>query len=316
MKRFALVGVGGYIAPRHLKAIQDTGHTLVAALDKSDSVGIIDRYFPQAHFFVEFERFDRHLELLRREGKGIDYLTVCSPNYLHDAHVRFGLRHGADVICEKPLAINPWNIKGLMHAEKESENRVSTILQLRIHPSILALKKEIDEAPKDKIFDIDLTYITSRGRWYLQSWKGDVSKSGGITCNIGIHFFDMLLWIFGGCKKSSVHLHNPRKAAGFLQLERANVRWFLSIDSNDLPFEPEPGQPMTHRSIQVDGKAFDFAKGFTDLHTESYKKIFNNEGFGLEDAFPSIELTASIRTAKEEELVGDYHPMVKKIKQG
>jgi len=249
MKRFALTGVGGYIAPRHLKAIKETGNVLVAALDPSDSVGVLDSYFPDADFFTEFERFDRHLEKLRRSGKGVDYVSICCPNYLHDAHVRFALRIGADVICEKPLVLNPWNVSALEEIAKETGGRINTILQLRLHPSITALKKRIDSSPAGRIYDVELTYITSRGRWYMISWKGDVRKSGGVANNIGIHFFDMLCYIFGPVKANVVHLSEPAKAAGFLELERARVRWFLSIDRNDLPVKPEPGKPMTYRSI-------------------------------------------------------------------
>ncbi len=311
MKRFAVIGVGGYIAPRHLKAIAETGNVLVAALDKSDSVGVLDSYFPDANFFTEFERFDRHLEKCRREGLGVDYLTVCSPNYLHDAHVRFGLRVQADVICEKPLVLNPWNIEGLEDIEKESGRRINTILQLRLHPAVMALKKRVEESQVEETFDIDLTYITSRGRWYRESWKGDESKSGGIATNIGIHFFDMLSWIFGAEKWSVVHLHEARRAAGYLELARGRVRWLLSLDSNDLPSKPEPGRPMTYRSIKVNGEEIEFSSGFNNLHTESYRHILAGNGFGLRDVANSVRMVSYIRNANAVGLKGDYHPLLK-----
>ncbi|MCL4168537.1 UNVERIFIED_CONTAM: hypothetical protein GTU68_024509, partial [Idotea baltica] len=255
MKLFALTGVAGYIAPRHLKAINDTGNRLIAALDPHDSVGILDRYSSNVSFFTEFERFDRHLERIKRDSgrPGIDYLTICSPNYLHDAHIRLALRLGANAICEKPLVTNPWQLDALVELEKESPGNVSTILQLRVHPALIALKAKIDAAPKDTKYNVDLTYITSRGPWYLYSWKGDISKSGGIATNIGIHFFDMLAWLFGPVEKSEVHLSDPLKMAGSLELPNANVRWFLSIDKTDLPKEAVDKGAPTHRSITVDG---------------------------------------------------------------
>jgi len=313
MKKFALIGVGGYIAPRHLKAIKETGNILVAALDKSDSVGILDSYFPDADFFTEFERFDRHLEKLRRnKGQNVDYVSICSPNYLHDAHIRFALRIGADVICEKPLALNPWNITALAEIEKETSKKINTILQLRLHPAVVALKERIEKAPKDKIFDIDLTYIASRGHWYMVSWKGDISKSGGIATNIGIHFFDMLSWIFGDVKKNTVHLYEPRKAAGVMELQRGRVRWFLSLDRNDLPLASEPDRPMTYRSITVDGEEIEFSGGFSDLHTESYRRVLAGEGFTTQDVLTSVKIVSDIRSAKPIGLKGDYHPMLKR----
>ncbi|RKY09470.1 MAG: oxidoreductase [Planctomycetota bacterium] len=313
MKKFALIGVGGYIAPRHLRAIKDTGHTLVAALDRSDSVGVLDSYFPDCRFFTEFERFDRHLEKIKRnEDTRVDYVSVCSPNYLHDSHCRFGLRIGADVICEKPLVVNPWNVDALAEIEKETGGKISTILQLRLHAAIQALKERVGAAPVDKSFDIDLTYITSRGPWYNVSWKGDVHKSGGIANNIGIHFFDMLAWIFGPVKQNVVHLFEPNKAAGFLELERGRVRWFLSLDRNDLPFKPGPGQPKTYRSITIDGREVEFSEGFTELHTDSYRQILAGNGFGLDDVKPSIEIVSEIRNTNPIGLKGDYHPMLAK----
>ncbi|AQT69601.1 UDP-N-acetyl-2-amino-2-deoxy-D-glucuronate oxidase [Anaerohalosphaera lusitana] len=311
--RFALIGAGGYIAPRHLKAIKETGNVLEAALDKSDSVGILDSYFPEASFFTEFERFDRHIEKLRREdGHAVDYVSICSPNYLHDSHVRFALRIKAHAICEKPLVLNPWNVEALEAIEQEDTNNVYTILQLRLHPTILKLKREIESGPADRIHDIELTYITSRGKWYMHSWKGDITKSGGIATNIGVHFFDMLSWIFGAEKDNKVHYYTPRKAAGLLELEKARVRWFLSLDSEDLPFEPEPDKPKTYRSINIDGKEVEFSGGFTDLHTLSYKKILAGEGFGLKDSLPSLRIVSQIRNLNPIGLKGDYHPFLKK----
>ena len=298
MKNFVLIGAAGYIAPRHLKAIKDTGNNLVAALDKFDSVGILDSYFPKADFFVEFERFDRHLEKLKRQGTRVDYVSVCSPNYLHDAHIRFGLRHGADVICEKPLVLNPWNVDALAEIEKETGRNIYTILQLRLHPSVIALREMVAAADKNKHFDVDLKYITSRGNWYHISWKGDVSKSGGIATNIGVHFFDMLTWVFGDVKENSVEYHNAMSAAGSLKLERANVRWHLSIDENDLPKEVKEKGKTTFRSILIDGQTFEFSDGFTDLHTLSYEKILAGQGFFLAETKKSIELVHQIRNYK------------------
>jgi UDP-N-acetyl-2-amino-2-deoxyglucuronate dehydrogenase len=309
-KKFGLVGVAGYIAPRHLKAIKETGNVLVAALDKFDSVGLLDSYFPKADFFLEPERFDRYLDKKRRTGEKIDYVSICSPNYLHDAHIRMALRNGADAICEKPLVLNPWNVDALSEIEKETGKRIYTILQLRLHPVIVALKKEIEEA-KDKIYDIDLTYITSRGQWYYQSWKGDISKSGGIATNIGIHFFDMLTWIFGGVEKSVVHLSEATKSAGFLQLKKARVRWFLSLDENDIPAEAKLKGMRTFRSITVEGNEIEFSDGFTDLHTETYRQILNGNGFGIEVAKDCIALAYSIRNATPVALKNDYHPFIK-----
>lgn len=310
-KRFAIIGVGGYVAARHLKAIKDTGNICVAALDPSDSVGIIDSYFPDSSFFTEFERFDRHLDKLKRKGMGIDYLSICSPNYLHDAHIRFGLRHGANVICEKPLVLNPWNLEGLQEHEQESGKRIYSILQLRLHESIIKLKEKVAAAPKNKIFDIDLTYITSRGNWYYASWKGESSKSGGIATNIGIHFFDMLGWIFGNVQENLVHLHEHDRAAGFLTFERAEVKWFLSINSKTLPKEVKKAGQKTFRSLTIDDQELEFSDGFNELHTKSYEQILNMEGFGLKDSAPAIDMVHKIRNAKKE-LIGDiFHPMVK-----
>lgn len=313
MKRFALIGAAGFIAPRHMKAIKETGNILAAALDPNDSVGVIDSYFPDADFFTEFERFDRHIDKLRRRGEAVDYVSICSPNYLHDAHIRFSLRNHAHAICEKPLVLNPWNIDALAEIEKESGRRLYNILQLRLHPAIRALREKIAAAPKDKIFDVDLTYLTSRGHWYHTSWKGDVNKSGGIATNIGVHFFDMLAWVFGQRKGCTVHLHDARTAAGYLEYERARVRWFLSIDANNLPAEAVEAGKRTYRSISIENEELEFSDGFTDLHTVSYRDILDGGGFGLDDARASIEAVFEIRNGKPLGLVGDYHPFCKRL---
>lgn len=311
MKNFALIGVAGYIAPRHLQAIRDTKNNLVAALDKFDTVGILDSYFPSADFFTEFERFDRHLDKQRRQGNKIDYVSICTPNYLHDSHIRFAMRHQADAICEKPLVLNPWNVDALEEIEKETGKKVFTILQLRLHPSIIALKKEVEESPKDKTFDVDLTYITSRGHWYQTSWKGDTSKSGGVATNIGIHFFDMLAWVFGDVKKSTVHLLNADSASGVLELKKARVRWFLSIDYNNVPDDLKAKGKRTYRSLTMEGREIEFSDGFTDLHTKSYQHILDGNGFGLKEARPSIQTVYEIRNNEITPLQGDFHPMLK-----
>ena len=313
MKNFALIGVSGYIAPRHLKAIKDTNNTLLAALDKFDSVGIIDSYFPDADFFVETERFDRHIEKLKYDkGVQLDYVGICTPNYLHDSHIRMALRRGADAICEKPLVLNPWNLDALKKMEKESGKKVYNILQLRVHQSIIDLKKKIENAPKDKIFDIDLTYLTSRGNWYYTSWKGDVTKSGGIATNIGVHFYDMLSYIFGKVKKNVVHVHTHDRAAGYLEFERARVRWFLSINYDVLPEEIKQKGQRTYRSIKIEGEELEFSGGFTDLHTKVYQEIIDGRGYGLEDARQAIEIVHEIRNTDAVGLKGDYHPMANK----
>lgn len=312
MKNFALMGAAGYIAPRHLKAIKETNNHLIAALDKFDSVGIMDSYFPDTDFFVEFERFDRHIEKLHREESiNLNYVSICTPNYLHDAHIRMALRRGADAICEKPLVLNPWNIDALADIEKETGNRIYSILQLRLHPSIIALKKMVENGPKDKTYDVDLTYLTSRGHWYFTSWKGDQDKSGGIASNIGVHFFDMLGWIFGEVKENKVHLHTHDRAAGVLEFNQARVRWFLSINYDTIPGEIKGAGQRTFRSIKVEGTEIEFSNGFTDLHTESYIDIIDGKGFGVQDARQSIEIVHSIRNAEITPIQGDYHPMVK-----
>ncbi|GAB6072759.1 Gfo/Idh/MocA family oxidoreductase [Venenivibrio stagnispumantis] len=312
MKRFALIGAGGYIAPRHMKAIKDTGNILVAAMDRCDSVGIIDSYFPDADFFTEFERFDRHIDKLKRKGEKIDYVSICSPNYLHDAHIRWALRSGADAICEKPLVLNPWNLDGLEEIEKETGKKVYNILQLRVHPSIIALREKIQKEyqQKGKKYNVDLSYITSRGKWYFISWKGVLEKSGGVATNIGIHFFDMLIWIFGDVKHTEVHYSEPlKKMAGFIELEKANVRWFLSVDYNDLPEHIKQKGQRTYRSITFDGEEIEFSEGFTDLHTVVYQDILNGGGFGINDARPSIELVYQIRNLKPVGFNERAHPL-------
>jgi UDP-N-acetyl-2-amino-2-deoxyglucuronate dehydrogenase len=310
MKNFALLGASGYIAPKHLKAIKETNNNLIAALDKFDSVGVMDSYFPNADFFVEFERFDRHIEKLKRnQAINLDYVSICTPNYLHDAHIRMALRSGADAICEKPIVLNPWNIDALAAIEKESQGKINTILQLRLHESIIQLKNKVDIANKKGKYDIDLTYITSRGKWYDVSWKGDESKSGGIATNIGVHFYDMLSWIFGDVQENTVHLRDKNKAAGYLEFENARVRWFLSIDENDLPKEIKEKNQRTFRAITIDNEALEFSAGFTELHTKSYKKILLNEGFGLEEVRKSIEIVHDIRN-NEITIKGERHPFV------
>jgi UDP-N-acetyl-2-amino-2-deoxyglucuronate dehydrogenase len=309
MKKFALIGAAGYIAPRHMRAIKETGNELVAALDISDSVGIIDSYFPAASFFTEFERFDRHIDKLKRKGQPIDYVSLCSPNYLHDAHIRFGLRQGADVICEKPLVLNPWNLEALKEAEDETGKRIYTILQLRLHAALLELKEKLDKEPGDKVHDVNLTYITSRGLWYYTSWKGDINKSGGIATNIGVHFFDMLTWLFGDVKENFVHIHTHDRAAGFLQLQKARVKWFLSINEATLPEEVQAQSKRTYRSITIDGKEIEFSEGFTDLHTHSYREILQGRGFPISETAAAIKIVHEIRNANPVGLQGDYHDL-------
>ena len=310
---YALIGAAGYIAPRHLKAIKDTGGSLRAALDHTDSVGIMDSYFPDTRFFVEFERFDRYIDRCRREGNKIDYVTICSPNYLHDAHVRFALRSDAEVICEKPLVLNPWNIDGIAEMERQTGRKVNTILQLRVHPEIAALAERIKAAPASKVHDVDLTYITSRGRWYYTSWKGDDNKAGGIATNIGVHFFDMLTHVFGPVKSNIAHHRAMDCAAGYLELERARVRWFLSINSRDLPPEVQ-GKKTTYRSITVDGQEVEFSEGFTDLHNVSYREILAGRGFPLEAVRPSIEIVSALRTATVTPDKGMQHPFLAAVR--
>ncbi|MEP7145275.1 MAG: Gfo/Idh/MocA family oxidoreductase [Ferruginibacter sp.] len=309
MSNFALIGAAGYIAPRHLKAIKNTGNNLSTAYDPFDSVGIMDSYFPNVDFFVEFERFDRHIEKLKRKNMPVDYVSVCSPNYLHDSHIRFGLRNNADVICEKPIVLNPWNIDALQEIENETGKHIFSILQLRLHPSIIALRQKVLDGPKDKVYDVDLTYLTSRGHWYYTSWKGDISKSGGIATNIGVHFFDMLTWIFGDMKNNVVHTHTHDRAAGYLELEKARVRWFLSINADTLPKEAKAAGKSTFRSIQIEGEELEFSEGFTDLHTISYEAILLGNGFRIGETKQAIEIVHNIRYATPIGLQGDYHPL-------
>jgi len=311
MKNFAITGVGGYIAPRHLKAIQDTGNRLVAAADPHDAVGVLDRFAFDVRFFNEIERFDRHLEKLRRgpAEQRVDYVSICAPNHLHDAHIRMALRTGADVICEKPLVINPWNLDALQELERETGRSVKTVLQLRVHPQLIALRERL-LADRSRRHSVRLTYITARGPWYDVSWKGHPDRSGGIVTNIGIHFFDFLVWLFGSVQSSEVHLRDVHQAAGFLLLERADVQWFLSTDSRDLPFQPQPGVKTTFRSITVDGDEVEFSEGFADLHTRVYEQILGGGGFGIDEARPSIELTSSIRQAAISERPANAHPKV------
>ncbi len=311
MRNFAIIGLAGYIAPRHLKAIQETGGRLVSAYDKFDSVGIMDSFFPEASFFTEQELFDRHNTKLKDTENEISWLSVCTPNYLHDAHSRYGLRLGANVICEKPIVLNPWNVDALKEVEKETGKKIFNILQLRLHPSIIALKERVEKADPDKSFDLDLTYITSRGNWYYTSWKGDVQKSGGIATNIGVHFYDMLQWVFGPIKENKVHILSHDRCAGYLELGRARVRYFLSINAELLPPVAREQGMRTYRSIKIDDEEFEFSNGFTDLHTQSYQKILAGEGFGLDEVAPCIQIVHDIRHAKPIGLTGDYHPLAK-----
>lgn len=312
---FALIGAAGYIAPRHIQAIKDTGNQLVAILDKSDSVGIIDRYFPNSALFLESERFDRHIyrHSKKDDGSKVDFISICSPNYLHDAHVRLALRNDANAICEKPLVLNPWNLEGLEDLEKDTGKTIYHILQLRLHPSVIKLKQMIEEGPKDKIYDIDLTYITGRGKWYYYSWKGDISKSGGITTNIGSHFFDMLTYIFGAVKECTINYASPSIAGGYLQLERARVRWFLSLDVKFIPEAIRQQGKTTYRSILINDQEFEFSEGFTDLHTLSYKKILAGEGFTLKDAYSYVTTCHQIRNTAPTGIKGEYHPFLNQL---
>jgi UDP-N-acetyl-2-amino-2-deoxyglucuronate dehydrogenase len=315
MKNFVMIGAAGYIAPRHLKAIKDTGHNLIAALDKNDSVGILDSYFPQADFFIEYERFDRHLDLMKRKGVQIDYVSIASPNYLHDSRIRFALRHGAHAICEKPLVLNPHNIDALNLVKQETGMNVFNILQLRLHPSIIELKNLVQfevSKNRNKIFDVDLTYLTSRGNWYFTSWKGSDEKSGGIATNIGVHFFDMLNWIFGELKFNETHLNRPDTNAGYLEFEFARVRWFLSVNNEYIPNSVKATGQRTYRSITVDDKELEFSSGFTDLHTKSYEQILSGKGFGLEEARESIRIVSDIRTNDLNPSPSNIHPFVSK----
>lgn len=315
MKNFALIGAAGYIAPRHMKAIKETNNELVAALDKSDSVGIMDSYYPNADFFVEFERFERHIDKLRKTNKKVDYVSICSPNYLHDSQIRFAMRHQADAICEKPLVLNPWNLDSLQEVEQETGQRLHSILQLRLHPSIIALKQKIEAEKdrKDKKYEVDLTYITSRGHWYFTSWKADNEKSGGIATNIGVHFYDMLGHLFGPLQQNVVHVLEPKRASGYLEFENARVRWFLSIDYETVPDEYKAKGQRTYRSITIDGQEIEFSGGFTDLHTRSYEEILKGNGFGISDSVDAVKIVHDIRNMPVKGLVGDYHPFCNKV---
>ncbi len=312
MKNFSIIGVAGYIACKHLNAIQETNNNLISALDPSDSVGILDNFFPDALFFKEFERFDRHFfKLSKKNHTKINYVSICSPNYLHDSHIRFALRSGAHAICEKPLVLNLWNLEGLKYLEEKTGKKINTILQLRNHQEILKLKNKISQNKMKKIYDIDLTYVTPRGNWYAQSWKGDIDKSGGIVTNIGIHLFDMLHYLFGKTKNSKLFLKKDEKQSGFLELENANVRWYLSIDRNDLSLVSRNNRNKTYRSIIINGEEIEFSNGFNDLHTLSYKQILNGEGFGIDENFNSIETVSNIRSSNVVHLEGEYHPFIK-----
>jgi len=315
MKNFAITGVAGYIAPRHLQAIKDTGSNLSAAFDPHDSVGILDMYFPDTSFFVEFERFERHLELLRRKSKpySIDYLSICSPNYLHDSHIRLALRSGADAVCEKPIVLNPWNLDALQEIEEETGKKIYNILQLREHKAVRVLKEKVENENKNSKYDIDLTYITSRGKWYDYSWKGTIEKSGGVATNIGVHFFDMLGWIFGKAQKNKIYLKQNRRISGFLEFEKANVSWYLSLEKEDLPNEiVKMGKP-TFRSLKLDGEEFQFSEGFTDLHTKVYESILSGKGYGMEDARQSIEIVHDIRTRDISAPIDNPHELLIKL---
>ena len=314
MKNFALIGAAGYIAPRHMQAIRDTGNNLVAALDKHDNVGILDSYFPNCDFFTEFERFDRHLDKLKRKGQSVDYVSICSPNYLHDSHIRFALKLGADAICEKPLVLNPWNIDGLREIEEESGKSINTILQLRLHPSIVALKQSMVAGKISGKKDVQLSYITSRGSWYHHSWKGEVPKSGGIATNIGIHFFDMLIWVFGKVQRTELHALTSTYASGFIELEMATVKWLLSIDVNHVPAALRAQNKRTFRSLTMDESEIEFSDGFTNLHTLSYEKILQGKGFTLLDAAPSIELVHQFREAPLTLNSAHQHPLLASLK--
>jgi len=313
-KNFALIGAAGYIAPRHMQAIKSTGNKLLAAFDPNDSVGIIDSHFPEADFFTEFERFDRHVDMRRRakNGEQIDYVSICSPNYLHDSHIRFALRSGANAICEKPLVLNPWNIDGLLEIERETGRKTNTILQLRLHPSIIALRERVRSEKRDTKYEVDLAYVTSRGHWYLQSWKGDTKKSGGIATNIGVHFFDMLHYLFGELQSNVVHLSTETKSAGYLEYEKARVRWFLSVDLEDVPESARESGQRTYRSITVNGDEIEFSGGFTDLHDRSYVEILGGRGFGLEENRTAIETVSAIRAGRTASAGQDGHPFLRK----
>lgn len=312
VKKFALIGASGFVAPRHVRAIKDTGNDLVAATDPHDNVGFLDDYYPEAAFFTEFERFDRYMDKLRGRSVGVDYISVCSPNYLHDTHIKSALRWDADAICEKPLVLNPWNIDVLKKVEEESGRKIWNILQLRSHPSIIALKNKVNKSAPEKVFDVDLTYIVARGFWYYASWKGQEERSGGIATNIGIHFYDMLSWVFGDLKQNTVHVHTHDRASGYLEFEKARVRWFLSINHDVLPNEIKAKSQRSFRSITIEGEELEFSGGFTNLHTKVYEDILAGDGYGIEDARKAIEIVHSVRVQSPIGLKGSYHPFAKK----
>lgn len=312
MKKFALIGASGFIAPRHVQAIKDTGNDLIAATDPHDNVGFLDNFYPETAFFTEFERFDRYIDKLRGQSSAVDYISVCSPNYLHDTHIKSALRWGADAICEKPLVLNPWNIDVLKKVEQESGRKIWNILQLRYHPAIIDLKNKVGKSDPEKVFDVDLTYIVSRGHWYYASWKGQEDKSGGIATNIGVHFFDMLSWVFGDVKQNTVHLHTHDRASGYLEFQNARVRWFLSINYDMLPNEIKIKKQRSFRSITIDGEKLEFSDGFTDLHTRVYEDILAGNGYGIEDVRKAIEIVHFVRAQSPLGLKGFYHPYAKK----
>ncbi|WP_419813538.1 Gfo/Idh/MocA family oxidoreductase [Bacterioplanoides sp.] len=314
MKNFGLIGAAGYIAPRHLKAIKETGHNLVVAMDVNDSVGIMDSHFPEAEFFTEFEQFSGYVEDLKQTGQKLDYIAICSPNYLHLPHMKFALQNGIDVICEKPLVLNAEDLETLKRYEEQYGAKVNSILQLRLHPSIIALRDKVAAAPIDKVFDVNLTYLTSRGKWYLKSWKGFDEKSGGVATNIGVHFYDMLHFIFGDIKKNEVHYRDEKTSSGYLEYERARVRWFLSIDANHLPDNAVQGEKLTYRSIDIEGEELEFSGGFTDLHNQSYQNILVGNGYGVEDNRAAIETVAEMRNAEVIDFPVNAHPLLEKVK--
>lgn len=316
MKKFGLIGAAGYIAPRHLKAIKETGHELVVAMDVNDSVGIMDSHFPNAEFFTEFEQFSAFVEDLKLKGEKLDYIAICSPNYLHLPHMKFALQNGIDVICEKPLVLNEADLDVLNRYEQQYGAKVNSILQLRLHPSIIALRDKVQSAPPGKVFDVDLTYLTSRGKWYLKSWKGFDEKSGGVATNIGVHFYDMLHFIFGDIVKNEVHYRDEKTASGYLEYQRARVRWFLSIDAGHLPANAVQGEKLTYRSITIEGEELEFSGGFTDLHTQSYQRILQHEGYGVEENRAAIATVEVIRKAAITQEPAATHPLLSKVKHG
>ncbi|WP_415883462.1 Gfo/Idh/MocA family protein [Neptuniibacter sp. QD34_54] len=313
MKKFGLIGAAGYIAPRHLKAIKETGNELVVAMDINDSVGIMDSHFPDAEFFTEFEQFSAYIEDLKIKGEKLDYIAVCSPNYLHLPHMKFALQNGIDVICEKPLVLNACDLEVLTRYEQEYGAQVNSILQLRLHPSILKLREKVQSAPEDKKFDVDLTYLTSRGKWYLKSWKGFDEKSGGVATNIGVHFYDMLHFIFGDIVKNEVHYRDEKTCSGYLEYDRARVRWFLSIDANHLPDNAIQGEKLTYRSISIEGEELEFSGGFTNLHTQSYQRVLKDKGYGVEENRAAIETVENIRVSPLTVQPENPHPLLQRV---